>query len=80
MGGGRSDSVSVSAGRAESAVLSAAVLSAAKCGARLSASEPCGSPLAMETIVEDAETEYELGRLQNSEQLINHVSVINSLS
>lgn len=80
MGGGRSDSVSVSAGRAESAVLSAAVLSAAKCGARLCASEPCGSPLAMETIVEDAETEYELGRLQNSEQLINHVSVINSLS
>lgn len=78
MGGGRS--VSVSAGRAESAVLSAAVLSAAKCGARLSASEPCGSPLAMETIVEDAETEYELGRLQNSEQLINHVSVIKSLS
>lgn len=75
MGGGRSDSVSVSAGRAESAVLSAA-----KCGARLSASEPCGSRLAMETIVEDAETEYELGRLQNSEQLINHVSVINSLS
>lgn len=42
------------------------MLSAAECGARLSASEPCGSPLAMETIVEDAETEYELGRLQNS--------------